>query len=392
MEAVTSSHPPSSRSTHHLPFSPAISVVTGGAGFIGRHLVQLLLDRGHRVRVIDVQEPTCMDARVEYVQGSILDNSVLRKVMDGAQYVFHLAANPNLWAADKREFSRLNFHGTRAVLEVAAQANVLRVVHTSTESILKGRRKSSDRVVNEQVVRTLEDMPGPYCRSKYQAEQAALTAANNGVPVVIVNPTLPVGPGDYLMTPPTRMLMDYVNGVNPGYVDFEMNLVDVRDVAMGHLLAAERGRIGERYILGGENVRLSQVLRLLEDLTGLPMTRRHIPYGVALGFAAVSEWIADRITHRSPRASLTGVRVAGASMIFDCSKAVQELGLPQTPVSHAIAEGILFLRDQGKTRPFGEKGTLNHWNPKDDHGDGIRLVPHSLVEPGEKITHGPLVY
>ncbi len=330
--------------------SGLLAVVTGGAGFIGRHLVNMLLDCGFHVRVVDLQERKNFDGRVEYVQGSILDHALLRTVMEGADYVFHLAANPNLWVADKNEFHQVNFMGTRAVLEAAKHAGVRRMVHTSTESILKGHQAKADHLVNERVERTLDDMPGPYCQSKFLAEQEALAAAQDGLPVVVVNPTLPIGPGDYLLTPPTKMLLDFVNGENPAYLDFEMNMIDVRDAAWGHILAAERGRIGERYILGGENLRLSQVLTMLHELTGLPMPRLRIPYFLALGVAAVSEVIADTITNSPPKASLTGVRVAGASMVFDCTKAVTELGLPQSSVRQAIAEGLLFLCQQGQVR------------------------------------------
>src|SRR5690606_38729034 len=206
------------------PLTGKFSIVTGGAGFIGRHLVQLLLDRGHRVRVLDVQAPKDLDERVDYVHGTILDGTLLRSVMEGADHVFHLAANPSLRAVDKQEFYRLNFLGTRAVLEAAGRAGVNRIIHTSTESILKGRQKDKGDQVNETVVRTVEDMPGLYCRSKFLAEQEAMSSARYGLPVIIVNPTLPIGPGDYLITPPTRMLLDYLNGSNPGYLEFDLNL------------------------------------------------------------------------------------------------------------------------------------------------------------------------
>lgn len=343
------------------PSTGKLSVVTGGAGFIGRHLVQLLLDRGYRVRVIDLQAPEHLDERVDYVHGTILDDALLQSVMEGADQVFHLAANPNLWAVDKQEFYQMNFLGTRAVLEAARRAGVKRIIHTSTESILKGHQKDKGDPVNETVVRMLEDMPGLYCRSKFLAEQEAMSAARYGLPVIIVNPTLPIGPGDYLITPPTRMLLDYVNGSNPAYLEFDMNLIDVRDAALGHILAAERGRIGERYILGGENLRMSQVLTLLQELTDVPMPRLQVPYPVALGVAAVSEFIADTVTHRPPKASLAGVRIAGASMIFDCAKAVRELGHAPRPVRQAIAEGLLFLCRQGRVKQPGLEARLHAW-------------------------------
>jgi dihydroflavonol-4-reductase len=187
------------------------------------------------------------------------------------------------------------------------------------------------------------------------AEQAALAAFQRGLPVVIVNPTLPIGPGDYRVTPPTQMLMDFIHGENPAYLDFDMNMIDVRDAALGHLLAAERGRPGERYILGGENLRLSHVLEMLQDLTGFPMPRVRIPYALALAVATLSEFVAD-ITRTPPKASLTGVRIAGASMVFDCAKAVHELGLPRSPVDRALAEGLEWLWAEGRIRrPLNER-------------------------------------
>lgn len=323
---------------------------------MGSHLVRLLLERGHTVRVLDLSASKGLDPRAEFLCGSILDREAVRRAMDQIDQVFHLAADPNLWAADKRSFRSTNYEGTRTVLEEAERAGVKRFVHTSTESILKGRRRDRGNPVAEDIQRTVDDMPGPYCRSKFLAEQAALSAARHGLPVVVVNPTLPVGPGDYRVTPPTQMLIDFVNGKNPAYLDFAMNMIDVRDAALGHLLAAERGRVGERYILGGHNVRLSTVLEILHDLTGLPMPRLRIPYFLALAVAAVSEGIADTVTHQPPKASLAGVRIAGAAMVFDCSKAVHELGLPQRPVEYAIAEGLDWLWSEGKIqRPLNAR-------------------------------------
>jgi dihydroflavonol-4-reductase len=322
-------------------------LVTGGCGFIGSHLVQLLVARGVDVNVLDRAAPIEPHQGANYTLGDVCDRALVRRLAAGVDQVFHLAADPNLWLADKSNFHAVNYHGTVVVLEEAARAGARVIVHTSTESILKGARRGNGRSADEAISRSLADMPGPYCRSKFLAEQAALTAAAAGCPVVVVNPTLPVGPGDHRLTPPTRMLLDFLNGTNPAYLDFHMNLIDVRDAALGHVLAAERGRPGERYILGGENLRLGEVLERLGQLSGLRMPRLKVPYALALAVAAVSEFIADHVTHRAPRASLTGVRIAGAAMHFDCSKSARELGLHPRPIAAALAEAVVWMAARG---------------------------------------------
>ncbi|MDP6804835.1 MAG: NAD-dependent dehydratase, partial [Rhodospirillales bacterium] len=194
---------------------------------------------------------------------------------------------------------------------------------------------------------TIENVPGPYCRSKFLAEQKALEAAKRGLPVVVVNPTLPVGPGDRFLTPPTRMLVLFLNGDTPAYLDFDFNMIDVRVAALGHILAAERGRIGERYILGGENLRLATLLDMLEELSGLPMPQFRIPYWIAFAFAGVSELVADRVTHRYPAAPVNGVRLARTPTVFDSSKAASKLGLPIHGIHQALADAIAWLADNG---------------------------------------------
>ncbi|MGE0745204.1 MAG: hopanoid-associated sugar epimerase [Rhodospirillales bacterium] len=325
-----------------------VTLVTGGAGFIGRHLVRQLAERGARVRVLDLQDARDLGDGVECVVGSICDRAAVARAMDGAQTVYHLAANPDLWAARRETFAETNLEGTRTMLAVAAERQVKRFVYTSTESILKGRRATVDGAPQQETVTlSIDDMMGPYTRSKFLAEEAATAAARDGLPVVIVNPTLPIGPGDRRITPPTRMILDFLNGANPAYLECELNMIDVRDVAAGHILAAERGRAGERYILGNENVRLSDLLKLLHELTGLSMPRIRIPYFVAISAAVVSEFIADHVTGKPPRAPTTGVRLCRTPMIFDSSKAVRELGLPQTPIRTAIADAVAWLQGQG---------------------------------------------
>ena len=270
------------------------------------------------------------------------------RALAGVHRVYHLAANPNLWSRRRREFEDVNVRGTEIVLEQAARVNVERIVHCSTESILKSH---SHRLVaplaDAEPGLTIESVPGPYCRSKFVAEQRALEAAQRGLPVIVVNPTLPVGPGDRFLTPPTRMLVLFLNGGTPAYLDFDFNMIDVRNAALGHILAAERGRIGERYILGGENLRLANLLDTVEELSGLPMPRTRIPYWLALAFAGVAEFVADRVTHRYPTAPVSGVRLARTPSVFDSSKAARELGFPIHGVRQALADAIAWLADNG---------------------------------------------
>jgi dihydroflavonol-4-reductase len=328
----------------------SFSLVTGGSGFIGQHLVQLLCARGERVRVFDRRPPGWRDAAapVDYHQGDIADPAAVDRAMAGARRVYHLAANPNLWTRDPQDFARDNHQGTLTVLAAAERHRPQRLVYTSTESILAGvRHRIVGGMIDESVALRVEDMPGPYCRSKFLAERAALDAAERGLPVVVVNPTLPIGPGDRLLTPPSRMLVDFLNGRAPAYLETAVNMIDVRDAALGHLLAAERGRIGRRYILGGENLTLSALLALLEDLSGRPMPKRRIPYWLAYLYGTVDEFLATRVTGKPPRAPLTGIRLARHAMRFDNSRALAELGLQPRPLRHALADAIAWFRDEG---------------------------------------------
>lgn len=323
-------------------------LVTGGGGFIGLHLVQQLLQRGDTVRVLELPDVPLPDD-VEVVRGSVGDVDTVRKALNNVDRLYHLAANPNLWTHDKNEFRRVNYEGTFTVLQEAQRCDLEVIVYTSTESILTGKGRH-EAVVDSAVKRLIQEMPGPYCRSKFLAEQAAFKAAENGQPVVIVAPTLPIGPGDRKTTPPTRMILDFINHNVPAYLECGFNMIDVRDIAAGHILAAEHGRPGERYILGNENMALSQFLKLIEDITGLEMPKTRIPFWVALMAGAVSEFIADYVTHRQPRAPLTGVRLARYPMYFDSNKAVSELGLPQHSVYQALKDEIEWLLEQGRIK------------------------------------------
>ena len=330
------------------------NLVTGGCGFIGRHLVRQLLDAGETVRVLDLADRALAPEGAEYMGGSITDAEAVRAALVGVDRLYHLAGMPYLWAPDKRSFERVNHGGTRIVLEAAAGHELDRIVYTSTESILKSyRRRNPGEPADERTELALADMPGPYCRSKFRAEQAAFAAAARGQPVVVVNPTLPVGPGDHRLTPPTEMILNFLSGRAPAYLDCALNLADVRDVARGHVLAAENGRIGERYILGGENLRLSEVLAMLGELADVAMPRIRVPYWLAWTMGAISEAAADLVTRRPPLAPLTGVRLAASAMLFDSSKARRELGLPQTPIRKSLADAVAWLADEGPWRPHG---------------------------------------
>lgn len=328
------------------------ALVTGGCGFIGRHLTTLLAERGYRVRVLDLREWPDAPAGVEIRKGSIVDPTAVAGAVQGTQLVFHVAANPNLWAPDPRVFHEVNYEGTLRVLEAAAKAGVGRIVYTSTESILKNiraRRDEAAALIDESVELQLEDVFGAYCRSKFLAERAARDAAKSGLPVIIVNPTMPIGPGDGLLTPPAKMLLGFLNGTTPAYLQCDFNLVDARDVALGHVLAAERGRFGERYILGGENVSLGHVLDLLREITGLPIARARVPYALAYVTGLISEGV-SRFTKRPPVAPLTGVILARSSMAFDCRKARDELGWQSRPLRKSLEDTVMDFQNRGLLR------------------------------------------
>lgn len=318
-------------------------LVTGGCGFIGRHLVGALLARGERVRVVDLGSPEGLPPGVEFVHGSVADRRVVHQALEGIDCIYHLAGIPHFWTARKGELDRSNRFGTEILLQAAAAKHIRRVVHCSTESILLPKQRNGAHAVDEAVVPALEDMPGPYTRSKYLGEKAALEAGRNGMDVVVVNPTVPIGPGDRNMSPPAAMLALFLDGRSPFYLDCMLNLVDVRDLADGILLAGEKGRRGERYILGGENIPLGNLLRLLETVSGRPMPRREIPAALALAAGSVSEWISDRVTRKPPAVTREGVLVALRSAPFDSSKAKRELGYAPRPIEPALGAAVAWL-------------------------------------------------
>ena len=263
----------------------------------------------------------------------------MQQALDDVDEVYHLAALPGMWIPRKDDFHAVNFRGTEVVIDAARKRGVPRFLHCSTESILFSP-SSSVPVVNEQVSTTLDEMPGAYTRSKILAEQSALQAAASGFPVVIANPTMPIGPHHGNLTPPTLMLQHFLGRRIQFYLDFTMNLVDVRDVAAGLVLAMQRGQIGHRYILGGEDISLRQLLDILSAISGREAVRVPIPAGVAQMTAAVMEFFADRVTHRLPAATVEAVRIALRSKALSIEKSRRELGYAPRPIEPALREAI----------------------------------------------------
>jgi dihydroflavonol-4-reductase len=331
-----------------------VVLVTGGAGFIGSHLVELLVSQGRRVRVLELPQARgaahlSSSSGIDLVFGDIRDRHCVRRAVVGCAEVYHLAANPNLWVQPRGLFRQVNYLGAVNVLEEALAAGARRVLHTSTESILTRARQESP-ISPDQVVPP-EDVLGPYCRSKYLAERHAFALARRGGPVIIVNPTLPVGPGDHGRSPPTQMILDFCRGKRREYVDAELNLIDVRDVALGMVRAMERGQPGRRYLLGHENLSILAVFTMLAQMTGLPEPKWRVPHVVALIAACISEFVADVFTHRAPAATLTGVQLTRRRMHFDVKGSLAELGLSPRPVRAALADAVSWYREMGWLLP-----------------------------------------
>jgi dihydroflavonol-4-reductase len=323
-------------------------LVTGGAGFIGSHLVRLLVERAQKVRVLDL--PTAPVShlpldRIELVSADIREKTAVHRAVLGCHEVYHLAGNPNLWVQQRGRFRQVNYVGAVNVIEAALAAGARRVLHTSTESILT-RLRQVGAITEEQHISD-EDVIGPYCRSKYRAECHALRLGRAGAPVVVVNPTLPVGPGDFGRSPPTQMMLDFCKGKRREYLDAELNLIDVRDVAEGMIRALERGQPGRRYLLGHENLSIRSVFGMLARLTGLPEPRWRVPYPVALAAAYASEFVADVFTHRCPAATITGVKLTRRRMHFDPRRSLAELDLRPRPVADSLAEAVAWFQSVG---------------------------------------------
>lgn len=327
-----------------------MDLVTGGTGFVGAHVVRALLARGRAVRCLvrpGSRRGNLDGLPVELVEGDVNEPATISSAVAGVEILYHCAADYRLWAKDAGQLYRTNVSGTENILAAAARARVPRVVYTSSVGALGLARDGAPADEKTPVAR--EDVIGHYKKSKYDAERVADAWVRRGLSVVIVNPSTPVGERDIKPTPTGQMIVDFLNRRLPAYVDTGLNLIDARDVAEGHLLAAEKGRVGEQYILGNRNMTLKEILDTLARLTGVASPRLRLPHAVPLVAAAAGTWLAH-LTGRAPRVSLESVRMSRHKMFFDSSKAVRELGLPQTPVEEALSRSVQWFRENGYVR------------------------------------------
>lgn len=324
------------------------ALVTGGTGFIGSAVVRALVASGTQVRVLVRPQSDLRNLKhlkVEYATGDLLDSQSLLQALHGCQHLYHVGAHYALWDRNPSIFYTVNVEGTKRLLGKAQEAGIERIVYTSTIGAI-GLPEDGGLGTEETPISPTQ-MAGHYKRSKYLAEQEVLKLAKAGLPVVIVNPSAPVGEYDIKPTPTGQIIVDFMKGHMWAFLETGMNIVDVEDVASGHLRAMERGRIGERYILGNRNVTLQELFQTLSRITGVKEPRVKIPRKVVLPLAHLNKWMADFVTHRPPRIPLEGVRMAKYRMHYDCSKAVQELGIPQTPIEIPLQKAVHWFQNHG---------------------------------------------
>ncbi len=322
--------------------------VTGATGFVGSHVASALAAQGAELRLLlrpGSRTQNIDGLRAERFAGDLRTPELLRPGMEGCELVFHVAADYRLWIPRPEEMYRTNVEGTRGLLQAAREAGVRRVVYTSSVATMGFR--SDGQPVDEDAPVTLDDMVGHYKRTKFMAEQVAIAAARAGQDVVIVNPTTPVGEQDLRPTPSGRIVVDFLRRKFPAYVDTGLNLVDVAEVARGHVAAAEKARPGERYILGGENLTLKQFLDKLASITGLPSPRVRVPQAAALAFAVVDTVWTGVLMGREPRASLDAVRMSHKKMFVSSARAQRELGWRMVPVEDALRRAVEWFRAHG---------------------------------------------
>jgi dihydroflavonol-4-reductase len=322
------------------------TLVTGAAGFLGSHVARQLVARGEEVRVLMRASSTnraIADLSLEYVTGDLRDPASLDRAMKGVKRVFHVAADYRLWAKRSQDIYDSNVGGTKNLLEAAKRAAVDQFIYTSTVATIAVDRP---QLPNEFTDAKLEEMVGHYKRSKWMAEKEALAAAKSGLPIIVAMPTTPVGPWDWKPTPTGKIILDFLNGKMPGYVETGLNFVGVEECAAGHLLVSEKGKVGERYLLGGENLTLKQMLGTLAKITGLRAPSLKIPHGLALG-VAYANTVFSRLLGREPGIPIEGVKIARHNMFVDCTRAQRELGFKAGPVAAALERAVHWYAANG---------------------------------------------
>ncbi len=325
-----------------------IAFVTGATGFLGSHVARALAEQGADLRLLvraSSNTKNIDDLKADRVIGDLRDPASLEKGIAGCDAIFHVAADYRLWVRDPDEMYRSNVEGTRAILSAARKNNVQRVVYTS--SVATMGFTSNGQPADEDSPVSLENMIGPYKRSKFMAEQVAIEAARAGQDVVIVNPTTPIGERDIKPTPTGRIVVDFLKRKFPAYVDTGLNLVDATECAHGHIATLEHGRSGERYVLGGENLTLKQILDKLGAITGLPSPNIRVPYVMALATGVVDEMITGRIRGKEPRATVDAVRMGRKKMFVSSGKAERELGWKCMPAENALRRAVEWFRAEG---------------------------------------------